>query len=155
VEAQAQAVFGDFAFDLGAAYLDSSLGTFSAIDSRRPALGVQNLGGRPQPNAPEWTFNAGAQYTFHVGQGDTLTPRFDYGMVSSRWATLFEVSSTDRLRAQNLVNADLTYERPDSWRITAYATNLFDLHYVSSLSLGSLANAGRPRQFGLRVSKTF
>jgi outer membrane receptor protein involved in Fe transport len=76
-------------------------------------------------------------------------------MVSSRWATLFEVSSTDRLRAQNLVNADLTYERPDSWRITAYATNLFDLHYVSSLSLGSLANAGPPRQFGLRVSKTF
>jgi outer membrane receptor protein involved in Fe transport len=39
--------------------------------------------------------------------------------------------------------------------VTAYATNLFDLPYVSSLSLGNLANAGAPRQFGLRVSKTF
>jgi iron complex outermembrane receptor protein len=155
VEGQAQGAFGDFSFDLGVAYLDSKLGTFSAIDARHPTLGLQNLTGRTQSNAPEWTFNAGAQYTFHMGSGDTLTPRIDYGMVSSRWATLFEVSPTDRLRAQNLVNAQIAYERGDSWRVTAYATNLLDLHYVSSLSLGNLANAGPPRQFGLRVSKTF
>ncbi|WP_324947998.1 TonB-dependent receptor [Phenylobacterium sp.] len=155
VELQGEGAFGDFSFDLGAAFLDSKLGTFSAVDARNPALGLQSLTGRQQPNAPRFTFNAGAQYAFQLGDGATLTPRLDYGMISSRWATLFEVTPTDKLASQGLLNAELTYARPDNWRLTAYATNLTDLHYVSSLSLGSLANAGPPRQYGLRISKSF
>lgn len=155
LEGQAQAVFGDLSFDAGVAYIDSSLGTFTAVDSRHAALGVQNLTGRQQPDAPRWTANLGVQYVFHLAADQSLTPRVDYGYVGARWASVFEVSPTDLLGEQNLVNATLTYDRPGNWRITAYATNLFDLHYVSSLSLGNLANAGAPRQFGLRVSKTF
>jgi iron complex outermembrane receptor protein len=115
---------------------------------------VQTLTGRPMPNAAPWTANFGAQYDFHLASGDVLTPRLDYGMLASRWATAFEFPVFDKLSAQNLVNAQLTYAHQD-WRLTAYATNLTDLHYVSSLSLGNLANAGPPRQYGVRVSKSF
>jgi iron complex outermembrane receptor protein len=155
LEAQGEGVFGDLSFDFGVSYNHSEIGTFSAVDPRRLAAGLQNLTGREQPNAPPWTVNLGAQYAFHLGDGDTLTPRIDYGMVAARWATLFQVAPTDRLAEQNLVNAQLTYARHDDWQVTAYATNLFDLHYVSSLSLGNLANAGPPQQFGVRIAKTF
>jgi iron complex outermembrane receptor protein len=155
VEAQGAGVFGDLSIDFGASYNHSSLGEFSAIDPRFVAAGPQNLAGRPQPNAPQWTASLGAQYVFHTGDGDTLTPRIDYGMVGARWATLFHVSPTDRLSEQSIVNAQLTYARGDDWRVIAYTTNAFDLHYISSLSLGSLASAGPPRQYGLRISKTF
>jgi iron complex outermembrane receptor protein len=155
VEAQGAGVFGDFSIDFTASYNHSKLGAFSAIDPRRAAAGLRNLTGREQPNAPPWTVSIGGQYTFHVTDGDTLTPRVDYGMVGARWATLFQVSPTDRLSEQNIVNAQLTYARSDNWRVIAYATNLFDQHYISSLSLGSLASAGPPRQYGLRISKSF
>jgi len=155
VEAQGEGAFGDLSFDFGLSWLQSRLGNFSALDPRSPAKGLQNLTGRPLPNAAPWTANAGVQYAFHLGDGDTLTPRIDYGMLSSRWATVFEVSPFDRLSEQNLVNAELTYTRHDDWQITAYATNLSDQHYISSLSLGTLANAGPPRQYGVRVSKSF
>lgn len=154
VEAQGQAVFGDLSFDFGVSWLTSQLGTFSAIDSRHPGKGVQNLTGRPMPNAAPWTANLGAQYVFRLAGDDTLTPRIDYGMLASRWATAYEVPIFDRLSAQNLVNAQLTYAHAD-WRLTAYVTNLTDLHYVSSLSLGDLANAGPPRQYGIRIAKSF
>ncbi len=155
VEAQGQGVFGALSFDFGASYVNSSLGSFSAIDSRFAALGFQDLTGRQQPNAPRWTVNAGVQYTFDIFEDQSLTPRLDYGMTGARWASAFDVQALDHLPTQNLFNAQLIYDLPHNWEITAYATNLFDLHYVSSLALGNLAQAGAPRQVGLRVAKSF
>jgi iron complex outermembrane receptor protein len=155
LEAQMQGQYGDFSFDLGASYLKSKFDTFNAIDSRNPVAGVQDLTGKEQPNAPRWTAQAGVQYLFHLHGSDTLAPRLDYGMLSSRWATVFQVRPTDFLARQNLFNAQVTYARSDKWDMTAYATNLFDEHYVTALALANLALAGPPRQFGLRVSKSF
>jgi iron complex outermembrane receptor protein len=154
VEAQAQGVFGGFSFDLNVAYLSSSLGAFHAIDSRNPVLGLQELTGRQLPNAAHWTGSAGVQYAFRLASGH-LTPRLDYGLVGARSATVFEVTPIDYLPAQNVFNVQLAYDWGQDWEIAAYATNLFDLKYISSLSLGSLAQAGAPRQFGLRVFKSF
>jgi outer membrane receptor protein involved in Fe transport len=84
-----------------------------------------------------------------------LTPRLDYGLVGARSATVFEVASLDHLPAQNVFNAQLAYDWAKDWEVAAYATNLFNLKYISSLSLGSLAQAGPPRQLGVRVAKSF
>lgn len=171
IEAQAQAVFGGLSFNLGGSYIDTSLGTFYAIDSRTgdvgpcnpatgpanpaPPVGCQNLTGRQLPEAPHWTGQVGVQYAFDLGGDQTLTPRVDYGLVGSKWGSVFEVPSEDKMDAQNIVNAQLIYDRPDNWEITAYVTNAFDLHYVATELLGNLGFAGPPRQFGIRVSKAF
>jgi iron complex outermembrane receptor protein len=155
VEAQAQLKFGGFAVDGGVAYSDSALGKFLAIDSRNAAAGPQVLDGRTLPNAPAWTFNVGTEYAADLGNGDTLTPRVDVGHVGNRWGSVFQLPSIDKLNAQTLVNAQLIYGRHDGWQVTLYATNLFNLHYVSSLSMANLASAGAPRQFGLRIRKSF
>jgi iron complex outermembrane receptor protein len=154
LEAQVQAVLGGFSFDANAAYLSSALGTLYAIDSRYPRLGSQDLTGRQLPNAARWTVSAGVQYAFGLGIGQ-LTPRLDYGMVGNRYATVFQVTPLDHLAAQNVFNAQLAYDWAQGWEVAAYASNLFDLKYISSLSLGNLAQAGPPRQFGVRVMKSF
>ena len=76
-------------------------------------------------------------------------------MVGSRWATAFEVTPGDFLSQQNIFNAQLKYDPSDSLAITAYVTNLFDRHYVALQLLGNLGMPTPPRQFGIRVSKSF
>jgi iron complex outermembrane recepter protein len=155
IEAQAQLQFGGLSADFGASYLHTSLGNITAIDSRNPAAGPVNLAGRQQTYAPTWTVQVGVQYAFNLPGASTLTPRLDYGYVGSQWATLFEVRPSDFLAPRNLFNGQIIYQRPDNWSVTLYATNLFDARYVAAQVLDNLGVPGPPRQFGVRVSKSF
>jgi outer membrane receptor protein involved in Fe transport len=79
----------------------------------------------------------------------------DYGLVGSRWATAFEVPPGDFLAEQNIFNGTLTYDPTNTLKITAYATNFTNDHYVALQLLGNLGMPGPPRQFGIRASKSF
>jgi len=171
-EAEAEFHFGNFKFDAGINVLHSELGTFFAVDPRNPPAGTIAdpilacspqtgpasakciaLGGRRQTYAPNTTFNVGAEYTFELGS-DKLTPRVNFGHVGDQWATLFEATARgDRLEARNILNAQLSYVH-ESWAVTAYATNLTNQHYPAALNSG-LYFAGAPRQYGVKVLKTF
>jgi iron complex outermembrane receptor protein len=166
MEAQADAAFGALSFDFGVSWLHSDLGTFFAVDPRAAALGAcnpktgpvtascLNLTGNSQVYAPTFTFNVGAQYVFDLGSGDTLTPRANFGHVGEQWATLFEnIGRGDLLTERNLLSAQLSYETGE-WDFTAYGTNLTDQHYISAINSG-LRYEGAPRQYGLRLTKTF
>jgi iron complex outermembrane receptor protein len=166
LEAQAEAVFGDFSFDAGLGLMHSQLGTFFATDSRlggatvcEPSTGPVSvtciaLGGKEQTYAPNFTFNIGAQYIFHVGDGDTLTPRLNYGHVSSQWATLFENAALgDRIGERNIFNGQIAWIHGDIVA-TLYGTNLTNEQYVGALNSG-FRFEGPPRQYGVRVMKTF
>ncbi|HEY1427926.1 MAG TPA: TonB-dependent receptor [Caulobacteraceae bacterium] len=163
VEAQAQAQWGGWSLDFGTSYLHSALGNLSAIDSRNPivigpggpVLNVVNLTGRQQTYAPPWTVQVGLQYAFNLPGDATLTPRLDYGYVAGQWATLFEVAPEDFLAPRNLFNGQIIYQRPDNWRVTLYATNLLNERYVAAQVLDNLGVPGPPRQFGVRVAKSF
>jgi iron complex outermembrane receptor protein len=67
---------------------------------------------------------------------------------------LFENKSRgDLLEARNILNAQLEW-RHGMWAVTAYATNLTNQHYPGALNSG-LYFAGPPRQYGVKVLKTF
>jgi len=171
VELSGDAVFGALRINFSGSHLHSSIGKFFAIDPRLaalvsaascdPAVGpaspltaCTDLTGRTLSDAPSWTANIGAEYAFRIGANATLTPRIDYGYVSSEWATLFQdVSQDDLLGARSLVNAQLSYAQ-GTWRVTAYSTNLNNLHYVSQENSG-LRFPGAPRQYGIRLQKSF
>ena len=166
LEAQAEAVFGAFSFDAGLGLLHSEIGTFYATDPRiasvtgcAPATGPAgptciNLGGREQTYAPKFTFNIGAQYVFDLAGGDTITPRLNYGHVGPQWATLFENEALgDRVGQRNILSTQLAWTHHDLIT-TLYATNLTDEHYVGAVNSG-LRFVGPPRQYGLRLAKTF
>jgi iron complex outermembrane receptor protein len=171
VEDEVQAVFGQFGFDLGLGLMHSSLGTFYANDPRYlvgpscdPKTGpvsppgtfgpCVNLGGHPQAYAPNFTFNIGAQYAFNLDEDDTLTPRANYGHVSDQWATLFDDAALgDKLQQRNILGAQLDWVH-DTWSATLYGTNLTNEHYIAAANSG-VRWAGAPRQYGIRIMKTF
>jgi iron complex outermembrane recepter protein len=155
IEAQTQAAFGSLQFNLGTSYVSTRIGQFSAIDSRNLAAGLQDLTGRPLPNAPLWTAQAGVQYAFQMGNQQSLTPRLDYALVGSRWATVYQVAPGDFLQEQNILNAQVIYDYSPTLSFTAYGTNVTNDHYVTLQLLGNLGMPGPPRQFGIRVYKSF
>lgn len=167
-EAEAEAKFGGFGFNVGMNVTRSSLGEFFAVDPRRGIITIApcdpetgpgnaacvNLKGQDQTYAPKFTFNVGASYEFALGDGATLIPRVNYGHVGKQWATLFQTSTLgDRIVDRNIVNAQLAFNQ-GSLTITAYATNLTNQHYPAALNSG-LYFAGPPRQYGVKLLKTF
>ena len=54
---------------------------------------------------------------------------------------------------RNLWGANLTYER-GPWTAQLYGTNLTNVTYVSAYN-GNFEYYGAPRQYGIRVSRTF
>jgi iron complex outermembrane receptor protein len=165
-EAELNVRTGRLSLDAGVNVLHSSLAEFYATDPRIPSFlpcdpftgpasaTCIDLKGQEQTYAPNFTFNASASYDFPLANGDTLTPRVNYGHVGSQWATLFENPQLgDRLSQRNIVNAQLAWAHRD-WTITAYATNLTNQHYVAALN-SNLDFAGAPRQYGIKVQKVF
>jgi iron complex outermembrane receptor protein len=165
IEAQAQAMYGDWKFDAGLGLMHSSLGRFYAVDPRIGAVvpcdprtgpasaSCQALEGKDQTYAPDLTFNFSVEREFRVGN-DTITPRFNYAHISEQWATLFQNESLgDRLGSRNVSNAQVAWAH-SGYVWTLYGTNLTDQHYVAAINSG-LRFAGAPRTFGLRVFKPF
>jgi iron complex outermembrane receptor protein len=165
-EAQAQAAFGNFAFDAGTMIMHSSLGHFFATDPRianfapcDPQAGPASascvdLTGHAQTYAPNFTFNLGAQYKFDLTNGDSVTPRLNYGYVAPQWATLFENASLgDHLAGRDIMSGQLAWTH-GHFVTSLYGTNLTNQHYVGALNSG-LRFAGYPRQYGVRLMTTF
>ncbi|HEX4695682.1 TonB-dependent receptor [Sphingomonas sp.] len=167
-EGEADFSFGGFKFGAGVNVLHSELGKFFASDPRVAATGACdpltggaaaatnciNLNGRRQTYAPNVTFNVSGEYTFTLPGGDSITPRANFGYVGSQGATLFENPALgDRLDARKILNAQIAYTH-GTLTVTAYGTNLTDQHYVAALNSG-LYFAGAPRQYGIKVLKTF
>ena len=146
---------------------NSKLGTFFAADPRlggtaavcNPEGGPAtarclDLTGNEQAYAPKLTLSAGAQYAIPLGSDATLTPRVDFAHIAASWGTLFQNPLFgDRLEERNIVNGQLTLKTGD-WSIAAYGTNLTNQHYVAAIN-GARRLAGAPRQYGLRVSRSF
>jgi len=171
--------FAGLHVDAGAAYVNSRLGAISLVNTEALPPGttlpqcasgavppacfdynpyIVNLSGSENPFSPQWTFNAGVEYEMPIAASDTLTPRINYSYIGHQWTTLFEERATDYLGSQGLWSGSLTYQHKE-WRVQAYGLNLANKVYVSGqTSPGTNPNNeffGNPRQYGLRVYRTF
>jgi len=166
LEGQLQAAFGPWSFDVTAAYLHTELGS-SAKKLGNPFGVPENISGNQQPYAPQFTFNAGAQYVFHLGDGSRLTPRVDYAFVDDQWASPFQGNDGSvpagtrqleryvfHLRPINLVNAQLTWDNGPV-EVTLYGTNIFNMQYFYLSGTPGLRQAAPPAQVGIRASRSF
>jgi iron complex outermembrane receptor protein len=167
LEASAQARFGGFSFNGGLGLEHSAVGTFYSQDPDQPAAGVTcnpttgpssskcfNLGGNPQTYAPDLTANISGSYDYKVTDVDTVTPLVSFAYISHQWGRLFDnVSEGDYLAPRRILDASVSWTH-GSWTTTLYGSNLLDDYYISAL-LSPIELAGPPRQFGIRVMKTF
>jgi iron complex outermembrane receptor protein len=150
VEAQAQAVFGPWSYDISVDYLYTRLGSAAGSCVSVP-LSLSCAGGPFGPNefiggnqdtfAPSWNVDVGGQYVFNLGDGSTLTPRIDYSYIASQWASPFQGKDPNEPLAAaqldryvfhfapiNLMNLQLTWAK-GRYAVSLYGTNVLDDHY--------------------------
>ena len=127
---------------------------------------------------PKWTVAAAIQYTQRLHDEAKIAYRVDYDFTSTIYNELpntygYNAAHTGivangpltyptRQPSYGLLNSRITYTAPgDKWTIALFGTNLTDQRYISfGFSIGpsfgeSLAYFGRPREYGVQVTRRF
>ncbi|WP_082349842.1 TonB-dependent receptor [Novosphingobium sp. AAP1] len=171
-EGQLQAKLAGFGLDAGVSYVDSQLSSVTVINKWQPgaataqlpacATGVtsncfpyQFITSDAGPNllSPKWTWNAGLDYTYSLGEGRSIVPRVNYSYIGSQWAYVTYLPQFDLINARHLVNASVTLNW-DNFKVELYGTNLTKEYFVTGQSgLNEFRTA--PREFGVRLGAKF
>jgi iron complex outermembrane receptor protein len=114
------------------------------------------------PYAPEWKASFGAQYEIDLGGAGSLTPRVDVSYQDAVFTNAAN-SARNRIPSYTLVNANLTWRNTEGdLSATLEVTNLTDKYYdltkfdLTGAGAGVVvAHPGRPREFAVRLKKTF
>ena len=121
-----------------------------------------DLSGNELPQAPNWKFAIGAQYTFDLGGGLTLVPRVDLTYTGSYFARSFN-RPIDRIDGYEIINAQVQLNGPEErWFVRAFVSNLTNNDaitglYVTDQSSGLFTNAFTldPRRYGVAAGVRF
>jgi outer membrane receptor protein involved in Fe transport len=121
-----------------------------------------DLSGNELPQAPNWKFAAGIQYTFRLGNGMTVVPRADFTYTGDFWARSFN-KPIDRIDGYEVVNAQIQVNgRDERWFARAFVQNLTSNdaitgQYVTDQSSGLFTNVFtlEPRRFGIAAGIKF
>jgi outer membrane receptor protein involved in Fe transport len=132
--------------------LPFTVGTGVAVD----------LSGNELPQAPNWKFSAGAQYTIRLGNGMTIVPRADFAYTGSFWARSFN-RPIDRVDGYEVINAQIQLNgAKDRWFARAFVQNLtandaITGQYVTDQSSGLFTNVFtlEPRRYGIAAGIKF
>jgi outer membrane receptor protein involved in Fe transport len=144
---------------------DSAFTVCEAMAGLGPAFGytyqdsiATNLKGNELLNAPEWTFSLGAQYTFYLNNGWSLSARADYYWQDAFYSTTFN-RPQDRFDSWDIINLQATLSgKDDKWYARAFVQNLEDDDevvgtYQTDPSSGLFTNLFliEPRLYGLTL----
>lgn len=117
-----------------------------------------DLAGRQINFAPKFSVSGGLAYDIPVGDDGFIVPSVRVSHVSGQYVTFFQ-APYHLIPTRTLVDARLSFEPNDSWKVTAYVTNLFDETYVATASgttngIGEFG-LGAPREFGVTLGFNF
>ncbi len=136
--------------------------TFGGIEYFSAGVPV-NLKGNQLPQAPNYKFSAGVQYTARLGNGDmTLVPRFDLAYTGESYGSIFN-GNVNRIKGYAQVNAQLQLNGPDEkWYVKGFIQNIFDSAsvtglYITDQSSGNYTNIFtlEPRRYGIAAGVKF
>lgn len=137
--------------------LDAVFGTFTIAEGN-----PVDVTGNELPQAPNWKFSIGGQYTHDFNNGMSLVLRGDYAFTGDQWSRTFN-SPIDRIPSYGIANAQVQLNgRDDRWFARAFIQNIFDNdaitgQYVTDPSSGLFTNIFtlEPRRYGLAVGVRF
>jgi outer membrane receptor protein involved in Fe transport len=122
-----------------------------------------NLKGNKLPQAPNYKFSAGVQYTAHLGDSDmTLVPRFDLAYTGDSYGSIFN-GNVNKIKGYAQVNAQLQLNgAEDKWFVKGFIQNVFDVNsvtglYITDQSSGNYTNIFtlEPRRYGIAAGVRF
>jgi len=122
---------------------------------------LTNIRGNELPQAPQYKFSAGAQYTIAVGDM-SLIPRVDLAHTGESYGNIFN-GQINRVPAYTVINAQVQFNGPDDkWYVRGFIQNLTDNNattglYVTDQSSGLFTNIFtlEPRRYGLAAGFRF
>jgi iron complex outermembrane recepter protein len=123
---------------------------------------LTNIAGNQLPQAPQYKFSVGAQYTFPVGDNMSFIPRVDMAHTGESFGNIFN-GSINRVPSYTVINAQAQFNGPDDkWYIRAFVQNLTDNNavtglYVTDQSSGLFTNVFtlEPRRYGVAAGFRF
>lgn len=121
-----------------------------------------NIKGNKLPQAPNYKFSVGAQYTIETSNGMTLVPRADFTYTGDSYGNIFN-GEINKIKGYSQVNAQIQLNgQDDKWFLRAYVQNLFDSNamtglYVTDQSSGNYTNIFtlEPRRYGIAAGFKF
>ena len=135
---------------------------FGGIDYFSAGVPV-NIKGNQLPQAPNYKFSAGIQYTAPLGGGDmTLVPRLDLAYTGESYGSIFN-GNVNRIKGYAQVNAQLQLNGPDDkWYVKGFIQNVFNSAsvtglYITDQSSGNYTNIFtlEPRRYGIAAGVKF
>ncbi|WP_422060281.1 TonB-dependent receptor [Sphingopyxis sp.] len=136
--------------------------TFGGIEYFSAGIPV-NIKGNQLPQAPNYKFSTGVQYTARLGDGGmTLIPRFDLAYTGESYGSIFN-GNVNRIKGYAQVNAQLQLNgADDKWYVKGFIQNIFDSAsvtglYITDQSSGNYTNVFtlEPRRYGIAAGVKF
>jgi iron complex outermembrane recepter protein len=144
-------------FDGSLSYLNFKFTSINTSAATIPGVSLDTH----DPYAPDRMASLGAQYTFVMGTGGSLVPRFDADYQSSFYTDLTN-TALGQVSGRTLLNARLTWKAPkDDWQTSLAVTNLGDkFYYVNKVNAVAPTNIvqgqpGAPREWLVSVRRNF
>jgi iron complex outermembrane recepter protein len=123
---------------------------------------LTNLRGNELPQAPQYKFSAGVQYTFPIGDTMNFIPRVDLAHTGESFGNIFN-GSINRVPSFTVINAQVQFNGPDDkWYVRGFVQNLTNNSavtglYVTDQSSGLFTNIFtlEPRRYGVAAGFRF
>ncbi len=121
-----------------------------------------NIRGNKLPQAPNYKFSVGIQYTADIGPDMTLVPRFDLSYTGDSYGNIFN-GRINEINGYAQANAQLQLNGKDSkWFVRGFVQNIFNSQpvtglYVTDQSSGLFTNVFTldPRRYGIAAGIKF
>jgi outer membrane receptor protein involved in Fe transport len=121
-----------------------------------------NIRGNKLPQAPNYKWSVGAQYTVEMENDWKLTPRADLVYVGDSFGNIFN-GNINRIQGYAQANAQIQLDGPDDrWFVRGFVQNIFDSTaitglYITDQSSGLFTNIFtlEPRRYGIAAGVKF
>lgn len=159
-----------FPTDSGLNGATGAFGICSVLAGNAAAAGVTmlpegvatNIKGNQLPQAPEFKFSVGVQYTIEMDNGMSIVPRWDLAFTGESYGNIFN-GTANRVEAYDVMNAQVQLNGADNrWFVRAYIQNITDNNavnglYVTDQSSGLFTNIFtlEPRRYGVVAGFNF
>jgi hypothetical protein len=121
-----------------------------------------DIKGNKLPQAPNYKFSLGAQYTFDLANDMTVVPRWDIAYTGDSYGNIFN-GAINKVKGYSVMNAQIQVNGPeDRWFARAFIQNITDNNattglYVTDQSSGLYTNIFtlEPRRYGIAAGFKF
>ena len=136
----------------------ASLGGVTVFNAGVPT----NIKGNKLPQAPNYKFSAGAQYTIEMQNDWSIVPRVDLTYTGESFGNIFN-GNANKVPGYTQANAQIQLNGPEEkWFVRGFIQNIFDSNattglYVGDQSQGLITNIFtlEPRRYGIAAGVKF